>query len=362
MLRDSFLLLVQQYLKLHPLSPLNVDCLWRVCLAIVYPLMEADSCVHNMMGFKWDVNGGTMAGVVLAHGVLLSRRKTPQLAVQQGRGSDVIYRRQDESSCPLNGCLLWMTTKPHFWGRLTSGLRPLISWINFAPCWQISNMPTFFHPSRHSRAHKKRGSIFFIPIQAKVQILTSLRHAFVCPPPPSFGLFTATFPTTTVDKFNVPELVVQAQEGFWSATVDVYHRGYQLMGKKENNTQICVITVSQSGIRMCGQMFIRAGWHQRPTSCCSHLLRRELGAERLRQSCSLRVLHTEGARAAADPGGGGIHMHHVLKSCAEEKSLPWPGPSNDLWIHARPSGTRLQREYTCSFDLWPYLWFGLMRD
>lgn len=62
---------------------------------------------------------------------------------------------------------------------------------------------------------------------------------FVFSPALSFGLFTATFPMITVDKFNVPELGVQAQEGFWSATVDVYHRGYQLTGKKENNTNMC---------------------------------------------------------------------------------------------------------------------------
>lgn len=145
-----------------------------------------------------------------------------------------------KSPYPLNGCLLWMTTNPHSWGRLTSGLRPSTCCVNFAPCWQISSMSPFFHSSWGSRAHKKRRSIFSVPIQAKVQMLRSLWHAFVCLfPALSFGLFTATFPMITVDKFNVPELGVQAQEGFWSATVDVYHRGYQLTGKKENNTKMC---------------------------------------------------------------------------------------------------------------------------
>lgn len=170
-------------------------------------------------------------------------------------------------------------------------------------------------------------------------------------PPLSFGLFTATLPTTTVDKFNVPELGVQAQEGFWSATVDAYHHGNQLTGKKENNRQICVITFSQSSIRMCGQMFIEAGWHQRPTSCCSRLLRRSLDAGTITpflqpQACAQW-------RAAPDPEGVGIEKLRRGKSliCDLVQAMIYES------VHS-PQGP----EHTGSFDLWPYAWIALMMD
>lgn len=45
--------------------------------------MEARSCVHNVMAFKREVNGGKMAEAILAHRVLLSRRKRHEWRLSQ---------------------------------------------------------------------------------------------------------------------------------------------------------------------------------------------------------------------------------------------------------------------------------------
>lgn len=121
MLRDVLLSLSNTILScsrcLLSMTTLPLTCLFNYHL----PLMEAGSCVHNVMAFKWDGNGGKMAGAVLAHGVLLSRRKTPRVVVQQGRGSNVLDRGQDEIPLPpqrlsaVNDNQSTLLRTPHVW-------------------------------------------------------------------------------------------------------------------------------------------------------------------------------------------------------------------------------------------------------
>lgn len=256
-----------------------------------------------------------------------------------------------KSPYPLNSCLLWMTTNPHSWGRLTSGLRPLTCCINFAPCWQISSMSTFFIPADAAESMKRDDQYSSFRFRQKFRCSEACDMLlFIFFLPLSFGLFTATLPTITVDKFNVPELGVQAQEGFWSATVDVYHHGYQLNGKKENNRQICDYIQPKRHQDVWTDVY--QGW----LTSASHILLLVSAEAQSWCGAITPFLQPQGFahwRAAPDPGGVGIHVHHVLKSCAEKKSHLWPGPSNDLWIHARPSGTGCSGEHTGSFDLWP---------
>lgn len=139
----------------------------------------------------------------------------------------------------------------------------------------------------------------------------SLQHDFVC-------IFSPLF------------LLVCLQQGFPTITVDKF---------KKNPPQICAITFSKSCIRMCGQMLIRAVWHQCPTSCCSSVcwgVTLVCDSSRGCASATLVQPHhqqPDSTHVAADPGGGAIHMHRT------EKSLPWPSLSNNLWICAQPSGT-----------------------
>lgn len=75
--------------------------------------MEARSCVHNVMAFKREVNSGKMAGVILAHRVLLSRRKRHEWRLSQDVGALLFTEGRMKSPSPLICCLLPMTTKPH---------------------------------------------------------------------------------------------------------------------------------------------------------------------------------------------------------------------------------------------------------
>lgn len=80
-----------------PLKVASFLCFWRVCLNIVYPLMEARSCVHSLMAFKREVNGGKMA--TSSQGFII-KEETTWVAAQPGCGSAVIYRRQNETPFP----------------------------------------------------------------------------------------------------------------------------------------------------------------------------------------------------------------------------------------------------------------------
>lgn len=171
--------------------------------------MEAGSCVHNLMAFKWDVNGGKMAGAVLAHGVLLSRRKTPWVAVQQGRGSNVLYRRQDEIPLPSSTavCCEWQPISHLVWGHwLAVSILP--------PADKFQACPHSSIPADAAEPIKRDDQYSSFLFRQKFRCSEACDMLlFVFSPPLSFGLFTATFPTITVDKFNVPKWVCRRRRG-----------------------------------------------------------------------------------------------------------------------------------------------------
>lgn len=64
------------------------------------------------------------------------------------------------------------------------------------------------------------------------------------------------------------------------------------------------------------------------------------------------VSHTDGERAAPDPGGAGVHVHHVLRSCVEEKVSSVTPVQAMIYesVHG-PRGPAAAGEHSGSFDL-----------
>lgn len=137
---------------LHPcLKPLKVACFhrwlcfWHVCLNILYPLMEARSCVHNVMAFKREVNGGKMAGAILAHKVLLSRRKRHEWRLSQDVERSYL-QKAEWNPLPLSSaaCCQWQANHTPedasrlLWGqKLAGSILPPTD--NFKACPHSSN-------------------------------------------------------------------------------------------------------------------------------------------------------------------------------------------------------------------------------
>lgn len=192
-------------------------------------------------------------------------------------GSNVIYRRQNEIPFPTH--LLSAVNDNQATLLRTSGVCfEAIDWLDqFCPL-----LTNFKHahivPADAAEPIKRHNQYSSFQFR---QRFPSLQHAFVCLfSILSFGLFTATFPKITVDKFNVPELGVHTQEGFWSTTVDAYHHGYQLTGNDIKKTT----TIKQHHIQPKRHQDVWTDVYQGWLASASHilvlafLLRGDLGA------------------------------------------------------------------------------------
>lgn len=191
-------------------------------------------------------------------------------------GSDVIYRRQNAIPFPTH--LLSAVNDNQATLLRTSGVCfEAIDWLDqFCPL-----LTNFKHahivPADAAEPIKRHNQYSSFQFR---QRFPSLRHAFVCLFFPPFFWFVYSNVPITVNKFNVPELGVQMQEGFWCTTVDAYHHGYQLTGNKNKKTA----TIKQHHIQPKRHQDVWTDVFQGWLTSASHilvlafLLRGDLGA------------------------------------------------------------------------------------
>lgn len=140
----------------------------------------------------------------------------------------------------------------------------------------------------------------------------------------SFGLFTATFPTITVDKFNVPELGVQTQEGFWCTAVDAYHHGYQLTGNNNKKKT----TIKQHHIQPKRHQDVWTDVYQGWLTSASNILvlafplRGDLGVWWPWLFCTLKACSTRSRMSQHASCSEKLHREITL----------WPGPAM-IYVH-----------------------------